>query len=233
VSPVVGETLSKKASVVWALVSGVNGAKHQSVKRSSLAVVSALPLILDRVMAVRELVRVTLQKRKCASSKPVRVLASGASGQPARLHVAMESNRDRELATVNSISIVWVVPIIKLLVPRRHAQIVDGVIIIAGMVTQVAVIVGILEAVQALGTAGAAIAGILKPHNQLKLQLTITHGLIYSAVTVICSVLTLATTSSKQIKGTIFTKGDNKIKTPGNMFLAKSKNSYHTCLTHK
>merc|ERR1712242_255836 len=121
-------------------------------------------------MAVRELVRVTLQKRKCASWKPVRVLASGASGQPARLHVAMESNRDRELATVNSISIVWVVPIIKLLVPRRHAQIVDGVTITAGIVTRAAVIVGILEAVQALGTAGPAIAGILKTHNQLWLQ---------------------------------------------------------------
>merc|ERR1711908_197455 len=212
-----------------------NGAKRQSVKRSSLAVVSALPLILDRVMAVRELVRVTLQKRKCASSKPVRVLASGASGQPARLHVAMESNRDRELATVNSISIVWVVPIIKLLVPRRHVLTVDGVTTTAGIVTPVVAIVGILEAVQALGTAGAAIAGILKTHNQnqLRLQLTITHGLIYSAVVVICSVLTLATISSKQIKATIFTKGDNKIKTPGNMSLAKSKNSYHTCLTHK
>merc|ERR1712242_360424 len=184
-------------------------------------------------MAVRELVRVALRKRKCASWKPVRVLASGASGQPARLHVAMGSNRDRELATVNSISIVWVVPIIKLLVPRRNVQTVDGVTITAGIVTRVAVIVGILEAVQALGTAGAAIAGILKPHNQLRLQLTITHGLIYSAVIVICSVLTLATTSSKQIKGTIFTKGDNKTKTPGNMSLAKSKNSYHNCLTHK
>jgi len=67
VSPVVAETLSKKASVVWALVSGVNGAKHQSVKRSNLDVVWDQQLILDRVTVVRELVRVTLQKRKCAS----------------------------------------------------------------------------------------------------------------------------------------------------------------------
>ena len=89
-SPVVGETLSKKASVVSALVSGVNGTKHQSVKRLNLVVVWALQLILDRVTVVREVVRVTLRKRKCASSKRVRVLASGASGQPARLHVVME-----------------------------------------------------------------------------------------------------------------------------------------------
>merc|ERR1711879_581850 len=59
------------------------------------------------------------------------------------------------------------------------------------------------------------------------------HGLIYSAVTVICSVPTLATISSKQIKATIFTKGDNKIKTPGNMFLVNSKNRHHNCYKHK
>merc|ERR1712156_1233154 len=94
-----------------------------------------------------------------------------------------------------------------------------------GTVTQV-VIAGIQEVV------GIAIVGILRihSHNRLKFQLITILGLIYSVEIIIClAAQTLETTSSNQIKATIYTKADNKTTTLGNMFLAKN---LHSCDTH-
>merc|ERR1712039_996538 len=108
---------------------------------------------------------------------------------------------------------------------------VDGIIITTvGTVTQV-VIAGIQEVVQ-LGTVGIAIVGILRihSHNRLKLQLITILGLTYSVEIIIClAAQTLETTSSNQIKATIYTKAVNKTTTLGNMFLAKN---LHSCDTH-
>merc|ERR1711933_260583 len=185
VSPAVEETQSKKAFVVLVNVSGVSGARHQSVKQSNQAVVSGRQLIPDLATAVQVLVLVTRPRRKCVNWKPVLVSANGVSGQPALLHAAMESNRDHELATVNLILTVLVVLITKRLVPKLLAQTVDGTTTTAGTATLVA-IAGTLEVVRALETAGIATVGTRKTHNknQLKLQLTTTHGRICSAVTI-------------------------------------------------
>merc|ERR1712157_281822 len=96
---------------------------------------------------------------------------------------------DQERAMVNSILTALVVLITKRLVPKLHAQTVDGITTTAGTATLVA-IAGALEVVQALEIAGIVTVGTRKTHNQnqLKLQLTTTHGLIYSAVTITCLV---------------------------------------------
>merc|ERR1712156_549467 len=227
VSPVVEVIQLKKVFVVLVHVNGVSGHKHQSVRQSNLVVVLDQQLILDHVMVDQVLVRVTHQTRKCVNLKHVLVLVSGVNGQHAQLHVVMELNHDHELVTVNSILIVLVVLIIKLLVLKHHVQTVDGIIIImVGTVTQV-VIAGIQEVVQ-LGTVGIAIVGILRTlsHNRLKLQLITILGLIYSVEIIIClAVQTLETTSSNRIKVTIYTKAVNKTTTLGNTFLAENFHS--------
>lgn len=188
-SPAVEETQSKKAFVVLVNVSGVSGLRHQSVKQSNQAVVSDRQLIHDLATVVPVLVLVTRPRRKCVNWKPVLVSANGVSGRPAQLHAAMESNRDHELAMVNSILTALVVLITKRLVPKLHAQTVDGTTTTAGTAT-LAAIAGTLEVVRALEIAGIATVGTRKTHNQnqLKLQLTTTHGLTCSEVTITCSV---------------------------------------------
>merc|ERR1719210_2578371 len=185
-SPAVEETQSKKAFVVLVSVSGVSGLRHQSVKLSNQAVVSDRQLIHDLATVVPVLVLVTRPRRKCVNWKPVLVSANGVNGRPALLHAATESNRDHELAMVNSILTVLVVLTTKRLVPKLLAQIVDGTTTTAGIATPAA-IAGTLEVVRALEIAGIATVGTRKTHNQsqLKLRLTTTHGLICSAVTII------------------------------------------------
>merc|ERR1719213_1129175 len=85
-SPAVEETQSKKAFVVLVNVSGVSGARHQSVKQSNPAVVSDRQLIHDLATEAQVLVLVTRPRRKCVNWKPVLVSASGVSGRPALLH---------------------------------------------------------------------------------------------------------------------------------------------------
>merc|ERR1712156_1401500 len=230
VSLVVEVIQLKKVFVVLVHVNGANGHKHQFVRQSNPVVVLDQQLILDHVMVDQVLVRVIHQRRKCANLKHVLVLVNGVSGHHAQLHAVMELNHDHELVMVNSILIVLVVLIIKLLVLKHHVQTVDGIITTVGTVTQV-VIAGIREVVQ-LGTVGIAIVGILRTHshNRLKLQLITILGLIYSVEIIIClAALTLETTFSNQIKETIYTKAVNKTTTLGNMFLAKH---YYSCDTN-